>query len=436
MAFLQLRSNNPKLSYLIAKNPSSGMLFRSIRKGYGSGWFSQNDTCYNIFFKDEMDAISYGYGGEDGYEFLDTTRFNSAMFVNNAIQEYFRSCFKLQEDDKEGYNNEVFINMINITNKNYVNFFKQYFTDTDVEFINIIDTVYSVRIKTNKSIYYLMNFVAVFGIMVSMSNIEEKVFVQDDLLKKYINSINVINAPYFIRYLFKARFLFNKSDFDKFKESLELPGISLTYGDNFIERKRFVKSCITPGVNIFDVGCGEGNYLFDISKKMDENLLYLGVDTDKEVIESVAHKVKKRELNNVVLFDSVKDAYQSPLFQDNKYQCILTEVLEHLEFKDAVKLLKGILENDNITKVIVTTPNFNFNENYHSNGNDLNEDGTLRIFRHNDHKFELKSQDFYITMQSLIVPSKYKLSFYGVGDSVNDVYTTNGCIIEKVLETK
>jgi len=58
MAIIQFSSTNPEFSYVIAKNPASGMSIKSIRKGQAFAWFS-NENTYNVFFKDADNDLSY-----------------------------------------------------------------------------------------------------------------------------------------------------------------------------------------------------------------------------------------------------------------------------------------------------------------------------------------------------------------------------------------
>lgn len=58
MAIVQLRSTNPQLSFIIRKNPQSGMQLRPVRQGIAYGWYSDEAT-YNVYFKDADNEVSY-----------------------------------------------------------------------------------------------------------------------------------------------------------------------------------------------------------------------------------------------------------------------------------------------------------------------------------------------------------------------------------------
>lgn len=142
MSIIQLRSENPMLSYIISKNPESGLSAKSLRKGTVFGYFTEGDeSSYNIFFKDGSDEVSFpAYEGED-FEYLNETRYNSASFVVSAIDEMLRSAFKSPEfstpngekKDSGGKMSSFFINMIHIKNERYIAAFEDYFPEYKVD---------------------------------------------------------------------------------------------------------------------------------------------------------------------------------------------------------------------------------------------------------------------------------------------------------------
>ena len=61
MAIIQINSTDPKFGYIIKKNPNSGMLLRTIRKGSVFAWYSNEGESFNILFKDADNAVSFGF---------------------------------------------------------------------------------------------------------------------------------------------------------------------------------------------------------------------------------------------------------------------------------------------------------------------------------------------------------------------------------------
>jgi len=112
MAFIQLESDNPNLSFLIRKNPASGMIVKQLRQGLLFGYYSQNNsTQFNCWFKDHDAQVSYDADKE--FEFNDVTRYSAATFVNNCFDEFFHDVIaKDQENDTPGFQNSLLINCI------------------------------------------------------------------------------------------------------------------------------------------------------------------------------------------------------------------------------------------------------------------------------------------------------------------------------------
>lgn len=89
MAIVQVKSTNPQFSYLIKKNPGSGMMLRSIRQGIAYGWYTDEST-YNVYFKDADNEISYKQHQQETFEYLNVSRYHTPLFPLNAIGEFFR----------------------------------------------------------------------------------------------------------------------------------------------------------------------------------------------------------------------------------------------------------------------------------------------------------------------------------------------------------
>jgi hypothetical protein len=85
MAIIQVRSTNPQFSYMIKKNPNSGMMLRSIRKGMAYGWYADEQT-FNVYFKDADNEISYKQNEQENFEYLNVSRYNTPLFPLNAIR--------------------------------------------------------------------------------------------------------------------------------------------------------------------------------------------------------------------------------------------------------------------------------------------------------------------------------------------------------------
>lgn len=422
MSIFQLSSSNQNFSHIISKNPASGMIIKTLRKGKCFGWFSENNNFsnYNCYFKDADNEISYS---DSEFEYMDTTRYNSSIFINNVINDYFNSCVKKQHEldiDNCG-TNKCMINMFICKGVHYLTFFQQFFTDYKFTFEEIAKNCYKLEIETNKSIYSLLNLMNVLGMINSIHNKEMYMDINDDIIQKFIKSINIIKSPYFIRYLFKINFLReSQSKFKRFKLQLDNDNIQMEFGGTQLMRRNWVESKLTFNNNIFDFGCGEGFYTLTFAKKLKEktnNKIVIAYDTDLNCLDYVNKKALLKQLDNIHVTN------QNNLSLETE-DVILIEVLEHMTLEEAKQTLKALF-NQQLNSYIITTPNKDFNEFYK-----FTDDQT----RHEDHKFELTHEEFktlIIDLVNIESNNSYICEFEHVGDKINGISPTSGCIIKK-----
>ena len=432
MAAIQLSSTNPDLTYVISKNPATGIILKQLRKGTAFGWFSNKNTSYNILFKDAPDEVSYSKYEDSEFEYLDTTRYSCPMFITNAINEFLHTASKKQhENDVPGvFESSFLLNNINIQNDNFLKFFENHFKGVyNFESFEISKGNYNVKITTSETIISLVNFTYLFAIFISVIN-GENVSLQPDLIEKCLNIINDINAPYFIRYLFKVRFLPSKNSYDRFKNRLEKSEsneIKFTFGDNHCERLFKISNILTSELhnygksNIIDIGCGEGRYITRLAQEITD-YDYFAIDTDEEVLNRAINRCRNKGIENVIFYDNLDRFIDISNNDDEVYSVILTEVIEHMPMDKAKNLVKKVIQNINFNTIIITTPDKTFNKHYFDEGK-----------RHEDHDFELDKAGFKRFIEKCIGASKVKLSieFVGLGDEVDGVSTSQMCIIRK-----
>lgn len=419
MAIVQLKSTNPEFSFIIKKNPASGMQLRSIRKCIAYGWYGDLQS-YNIYFKDADNEISYLQSKDESFEYLNVSRYNTPLFPLNAMTEFLSSTFKKKDNkDIDGFTNELFINLVHIELPRYIDFFNTHFEEFKIEIVHQTHKSYKMMIKTNKSIYDLLNFANVLFVFLSMLG-KEYLGITDDVIEKYIKSINIIDAPFYIRYLFARNILLSKDKFYKYKKQLEQTSkydINLAFGDTSIQRRECIQNIIPFNKSILDVGCGEGFYALPFSKKIQDNFYY-AIDIDEELTKAIDCKAEKRNIENLITFNSLDKFLES--YNEELVDVILTEVVEHMNVTEAEILVKSIYKNVNFDKFIITTPNSTFNKYY-----------ALEKFRHDDHKWEMNKDEFKSWIEKMFKNTEFKLEFLNIGDSVNGTHTTQGILITK-----
>jgi len=432
MSIVQLKSNNEDFSFIIKKNPNSGLVAKDLKKGVVFGFFTKGDeNSFNIYFKDGSDEVSFPQYEGESFEYLNTSRYNSASFVVNAIDEMLRSAFKSNEYntpegedrvDKGGAESSFFINMIYIKNIRYVEAFENYFPGFKVDAEVVTGKNYKITITTKKSIFELLNFASLFAIFQAIVN-NEPMFVSEDNASKYIRCMNIIDAPYFVRYLFKIRFLENFKLFRTVKEDLSnsrTNEIEMTLGNTWQARQMAIQDRLEFKNNILDVGCGEGKYITRFNRFMKDKI-YFAVDIDPVEREKAQRRVKQKRLKNVVFFESALEFWASEHpNKEEKLDIICTEVIEHMPIRDAKLLMTDIL-SFNIGTLIVTTPDARFNGNYFMEG-----------MRHDDHDWEPTREEFEGFMTNCLrsVRKEHTVEWFGIGDVVDGVTPSQGMIVK------
>ena len=100
MATLKVHSSSKAFSFIIRKNPASGMIAKSIRKGTAFGWF-QDPNTYCVAFFDGMDEISFAKKRGQEFAFLDRTRYNAPLFLSVALREFFQTALRKHNGEQD-----------------------------------------------------------------------------------------------------------------------------------------------------------------------------------------------------------------------------------------------------------------------------------------------------------------------------------------------
>jgi SAM-dependent methyltransferase len=418
MSIIQLSSIDTNFGHIIKKNPNSEMQLRPIRKGMAFGWYTENGINYNIYFKDGDNVVSFGDGE---FEYLNKSKYNSSMFVLNAISDFFSSTVKEEISIDTISEKSFMINMIHIKNISQLKQFEKYFTDFKLEYEVYADKSYKLIIKTDKSWHLLLNYVNLLMLFITLTG-DEYFNFDTESINKYMNSIERLDPPFFIRYMFSRHMLKGKKIFNEYKSKLEKTtqynSINMAYGDTAMQRRNEIEKLINFDKPIVDIGCGEGFYAIPFSQKIDK-FNYHAIDIDLNLLTIVNNKAEKKEIKNITTYNRVANFLEN--YTKEEVDVILTEVIEHMPQNDSIELLTTIFENINFKKMVITVPNQEFNQFY------LIEDGK---FRHNDHKWEPKENEFHEFMNK-IIPNHFKYEFIKIGDMVNKIHTSIGCVITK-----
>ncbi|WP_337101063.1 class I SAM-dependent methyltransferase [Paenibacillus sp. YIM B09110] len=418
MAIVQLSSSNPDLSFVIKKNPNAGMMLRAVRKGIAYGWYSEPST-FHVYFKDADNEVSFKKHAKDDFEYLNVSRYNTPLFPLAAINEFFSAPLKAQDTrDVEGYEHTLHINMIHIHLVRYIEFFNKHMQGFKFEMEHLAHKSYSLTIKTGKSLHQLMHVASVLCLFLALFG-EEYLDLSDDLIVKYMKSVQLIDAPFYIRSLFARNFLSTRERFKKYKAELEKSdryAISFEFGGTAQQRRSFIGGVLPFNKAIVDVGCGEGFYAIPFAAKIEDS--YYAIDINEPLLEIVQRKAQAKDIDNIATYPSI-DHFVGQ-YNGERVDVVMTEVIEHMSEEEAAALIVQICGSVDFDHFVLTTPNADFNTYYE-----------LEDFRHDDHKWEMGRTQFEQWLHRIIAPLSVTCEFVAIGDGVNGVRTTQGAILRK-----
>lgn len=430
MAILTVISSNKNLSFVIQKNPSTGMNVKTVKQGAMFSYYAKrngvvNEQEYVVYFKDASDQITYKVHPDEQFEYLNTSKYNDARFINDAIQEVLHAA---REGKGDSAKHDVPANQlvrVNLTNTDFktIDIFRRYFKDIEIRSEQVSKDNFQLTFISElpMTLQYMLRVVNLFGIFAQL-NSNTYSYLTEDLVKKYTRIATEIDAPYFMRYLIKMRMCRSLNVFNNVKHELEQTSrykIEMTHGDTHTARIDWIKSNMDFDHAIVDIGAGiDYRYLkFFAPKLKEKGLMYYAIDTDFDARERIKAGLKNRDLEDTVeVYESFEEflKYHDEYLTKERFNVICTEVLEHNEFVDAIALVKKVVNKIKFNQFIITVPNAEFNQFYGLEG-----------FRHDDHIFEPTWEE----AEKMV--SEYNFEMFKVGDKVNSISVTTGIIIKK-----
>ena len=430
MALLHLKSTNPNFGWVIAKNPATGLIAKEVKKGTMFGYFP-NDLIYTIYFKDAPNEVSYKSYKEESFEYMNASRYNTPLFVIDAISEYFASLLKgdtesILEHDQTGFQNSIEINLVRLDQKKYLEIFPMYLPDFEVVAVDISKKNYKLFIKTQRSLVDLINYTALFMVFNILKNINDYIEINPDQMVKYLKCLSRLEVPYFMKYVFKVNLVRSPKVFKTYKEDLEKSAtekIEMVFGSTAQQRLEAVRNRLTFTSGICEIGCSDGFQTIHIAKTAHAaGLPVYAIDPDPVCRDKVMHRTGRKNLDNVTVLESF-EAFKA-LNPIGPFDVLMVEVIEHMSMNDAMTLFKNVLHfcaKRERSRLILTTPNRDFNQFYAIEG-----------FRHEDHQFEFTEDVFDDWVNQAISDVSFagRIKPFEVGDKVNDIPTTLGVQID------
>jgi small RNA 2'-O-methyltransferase len=433
---IKIISSNPNLSYILRKNPkspTSGTQIKSIRQGYGIGWYSgENEYC--MAFEDQIDGLSFPIDVEDSFEYLDTTRYNSPFVICHLLKAFCGSVFKEVMDKDALALQRVQLPFVYVNKPYHLVSFQKSLLERGInlEVQNIVHNTYSLNFVGEVTMSKMLNAVDLLCFILALS-LHKSIYKDDSLATKYTSKMVELDLPYMLRYLFKINLFFSSNLFEKHKELLSTSNkwdLKLLMGTNWDQRFACIKSLLLPDTPILDYGFGEGKYSLRLARQYS----VLGVDIDESLVNNLQQKAQSKQLP-IKAYSSLES-----LLQENTdlsdYQIICSEVLEHMPYTNSIELLQKLLDL-NSQKLIITMPNREFNHNYFFEDNlEQNSDTQIEAIqkRHEDHDWEPNQSELQAFLATSIqsAQNKYTMQVTSLGDSVDNCQPTFLIIFEKI----
>jgi small RNA 2'-O-methyltransferase len=448
MAIVTIASTNPDLSWVLEKMPaavsgSKKPYTKKLRDGVVYGWFlGAQSTLFRLWFRDSETSSSYADEAYKSFEYLDTTRYGSPYLPISIITNCLMTALKKpnEKDAATGFTTTVRMT-IKVPNLRFFKLLQKAYLEKKGVYIDAhgitkgthIDEApdptefYEVEVGAS-TVYQALNIACVVCIMQAVSDDQTDVTLNKEAIEKYVNCLNAADAPYFVRYLFSMRAINTRSVFDRLQSKISTLGMSLAYGNTRQQRYDAIEKHLKGGDTFVDIGCGEGFYSL---KRFIKYGVTFAIDKDQETSEILAGKVKRRQLDDKIepMHADVTPEWVSEN-QDvfDGADVLLTEVVEHMPLEEASALVKAILRTK-FRKLIITTPNRDFNVNYGM---------TTTEMRHDDHKWEFSHEEFVAWINGMVaeVHSQWGFSRYWmpIGDKVGAHHVSTGVVIKPQTE--
>jgi hypothetical protein len=288
-----------------------------------------------------------------------------------------------------------------------------------VKAVQLSGKVFSLSVEA-QSVFEAVNLLSIISLFTHVTNdYGLYTYIDDSLAQKYGRVLtNIRRVPYFVFYLFIMRAVKSERQFNElkpvFEKYLAVEGLTvdLQWQGNTYQRIQYIAKQLETDIPILDIGCGELLY-YKKMMKIGFKSMYYAVDKD-ERMEALSNNIARRyEENNLKFFGSLDD-----FSSDSRLNILITEVIEHNDMEVARELIGKAL-GYNVNKLIITTPNADFNQFY-------NMDSPMR---HEDHVFELSSAEFKAMIEACIDNGAWQTEYFEIGDCINGIRPTQGCII-------
>lgn len=413
---LILKSTNPKMSWVIFKNPqtqkdTAEAFKRPCRKGVIHGWFADEHT-FKMLFIDHPSEISFS---NQEFEYLDKTRYCSPYLPVSAISELLHSaCNKKSEHDEAGHTHS-FSFIVSTRNELSAQRLGSRLPG-GFEMTRMGEgCLYKVTFTNELGIYELLNTVIVWSVVVSIMSDELYIPMDEAVCTKYARALNAIDAPYYARHTLIRCAIRKPTAFNAVRPLLENERFKLNFGNTQAHRFDGIKTHLPGGSVLYDIGCGELFYTRKLAKQYETIHAF---DADPEIQRKNAARLAQYELTEQVsLFGEVNP---QDMDIESGAHVLLTEVLEHMPLEKSKAMLTALAKQP-FGRLVISVPNRTFNPHY------LMAEGQMR---HDDHHWEPTQEEFGALIQNHFSSEKFRIYLGGLGDAVDGVYASSMAVID------
>lgn len=178
-----------------------------------------------------------------------------------------------------------------------------------------------------------------------------------------------------------------------------------------------VQQAQPPPARVLDLGCGEGRLLRLLLRET-KIAEIVGVDVSPAALDRASRLLKldtlpERQRQRVSLI------HGSLVYRDDRFctfdVALMIEVIEHLDPPRLAAMERVVFQHARPRRVIVTTPNAEYNVAWPSL--------PAGKFRHGDHRFEWTRRQFHEWAEHVAARHDYHAAFQGIGPEREDVGT-------------
>jgi hypothetical protein len=433
MTILTVGSNNPKFSFIVSKNPetiktSKEPFKRGVRKGFIYGWFSKLDNSeFRVLFKDSDLEASFADQGE--FEYLDKTRYSSPYLPIQMIEKALKTASTgVPEDVPDDWTVgacKAYVETVIEVPMRVAGRFKVE-APFSIVFSPLCGNFQKVRIESD-TVSSALGLLQILCVVATITAEDIYIPLGKDVIFKYLGIIKKADVPYNIRQLFISRAISNGKLLEMARQEglIDTDRFKFQFGNTQLQRLLSIKKAFEENRKdvpklLVDVGCGELSHAFKLAGLYDG---IVGFDGDPEICRVNELKLKKRGVENISVFNKVVDEVfvkeNSGTFEEA--DVLVSEVLEHMSYDQAEKLLRALLETD-AERIVVTVPCGEFNKFYGMSESEM---------RHEDHVWE-PSRETWKKLIEGVLPATRKVSLVDVGDVVDGIPCTMMAVFDRV----